>query len=469
MLFNSYQFLLVFLPLVLFGFGALSRWEARRPMIGFLVAASLLFYGWWSWHYLALIAFSVGFNYAWAEGVRRLAALPGSGGRAASSGFLVAGVAVNLGLLGYFKYTGFVVETVNRVTGTTWPLPRIVLPLALSFVTFEQIIYLVETGRDPARRYDFLEYCLYVTFFPRLIAGPIVRPRELFPQLRDPDAFRFSASSLGTGLFIFAVGLFKKTVLADTFAPWADRIFDGAASPQFFDAWGGALAFTLQIYFDFSGYTDMAIGLARMLNIGLPENFDSPYQARSMIDFWRRWHITLSTFFRDYVYVPLARSRLGGAYLALLLTMLLVGLWHGAGWMFLVWGAFNGGLLILNTRWRRTGIVIPEGMAWALTFFATVVGFTLFRSGSLARAEDILAGLAGLHGFAWKPALYSFGRHEWKRLLPALALVLWCPSRQVVMQRSWSSDWAYAAAFGFLAGLSFLRLGNPVPFVYFQF
>jgi alginate O-acetyltransferase complex protein AlgI len=248
-------------------------------------------------------------------------------------------------------------------------------------------------------------------------------------------------------------------------------IFDQAPAVGFADAWGATLAFALQLYFDFSGYTDMAIGLALMLNIVLPENFDSPYQARSIIDFWRRWHMTLSNFLRDYLYVPLGGSRRGSGrrYVNLFITMLLGGLWHGASWTFVIWGGLHGAFLAINHLWRRTGLQLPGAIAWVITFGAVMIGWVFFRAPSLERAQVILAGMAGLNGLDWSELPYSIGGNRLRLILPALAVVWWCPNRQAIMGWRWRSDYVYAIAFAILAGVSILRFGNPSPFLYFLF
>ena len=470
MLFNSYPFVLVFLPLVVAGFAVLAHWRARTAVLAFLIVASLAFYAWWNWKFLPLILFSILFNFSLGRLLQRRVR-DGGASAARPRRLLALGIAVNLGLLGYFKYRNFFVDTAGVALGAGWQLPPLVLPLAISFFTFEQITYLVDAYHGDTGEYDFLSYCLFISFFPHLISGPIVRFKQLVPQFTVAETFVFSQSNLTTGLFIFAIGLFKKVMLADTFSPWVAPIFDHAPAVVFSDAWGATLAFALQLYFDFSGYTDMAIGLALMLNIRLPENFDSPYQAHSIIDFWRRWHMTLSDFLRDYLYIPLGGNRKGSVrrYLNLFITMLLGGLWHGASWTFVLWGGLHGVYVAINHLWRRVGVQLPAALSWAVTFVAVMVGWVFFRAPSLQRARVILAGMAGLNGFTWPHLPSSIGGNRFKLLLPALALVLWCPNRQAIMQWRWESDYAYAVAFALLAGLSILRLGDPSPFLYFQF
>jgi len=467
-LFNSYPFVLMFLPAVIVGVAVLSRWRSRTAVLAFLTLMSWVFYAWWNWRFLPLILFSILFNFALGRRLQRVA--PGArAGRA--RGLLAFGIAVNLGLLGYFKYRNFFLDTASVALGGAWRLPALVLPLAISFFTFEQITYLVDAYHGDTSEYDFLSYSLFISFFPHLIAGPIVRFKQLVPQFATAEIFALSHQNLASGLFIFAIGLFKKVIIADSFSPWVAPIFDSAPAVVFSDAWGATLAFALQLYFDFSGYSDMAIGLALMLNIVLPENFDSPYQAHSIIDFWRRWHMTLSTFLRDYLYIPLGGNRNGSVrrYLNLFITMVLGGLWHGASWTFALWGGLHGAYVAVNHRWQRFGIRLPAAISWALTFVAVMVGWVFFRAPSLPRAQVILAGMAGLNGFAWPHLPYSIGGNRYKFLLPALALVLWCPSRRTIMERRWENDYLFAAAFAVLAGLSILRLGDPSPFLYFQF
>ncbi len=471
MLFNSYTFIFGFLPLVVLGFALCTRCRARQPAMIFLAGASLVFYGWWNWHYLFLLLFSIAFNYGWGLLLHRRAVAVSGRVTTARRVLLAVGMSVNLGVLAYFKYADFLISTVDAAFGWHWELHHIMLPLAVSFFTFEQITYLVDAYFGAPRQHDFLDYALFITLFPRLIAGPIIRPREILPQLTRASTYTMSAANLNAGLLIFAIGLFKKVMIADAFSPLVGPIFDRVGPTSFTDAWGATLAFTLQIYFDFSGYSDMAIGLALLFNIKLPENFDSPYQARNIIDFWRRWHITLSSFLRDYLYIPLGGNRKGTVrrYVNLMITMGLGGLWHGASWTFVLWGALHGAYLTINHLWQRTRIQLPSAVAWPLTFVAVMVGWVFFRAHSMDTTQRILAGMVGLNGFAWDAFPYSIGRKEYQMIVAALVMVLFCPNRQSLMQWEWTSDRLYAIAFTALAALPILRLGDPTPFVYFQF
>jgi alginate O-acetyltransferase complex protein AlgI len=400
MLFNSYVFL-AFLVVTLAGYQLLSK---RHLAIGkaWLVAASLFFYGWWKLSYLALLLGSVCGNFLIA------ALIAGARREGRPVGMLLAvGVAANLGLIGYFKYAGFFLETANMLAGAGLPVPEIILPLAISFFTFQQIAYLVDASRGEVETGNFLDYLLFVTFFPQLIAGPIVHHKEMLPQFAKPQHANF-IRNVSIGVTIFVLGLFKKVGIADEIAPYADAVFGAAAAgyaPSLFEAWAGALAYTLQIYFDFSGYSDMAIGLGWMFGIRLPLNFFSPYKALNIIDFWRRWHITLSRFLRDYLYISLGGNRFGvpRRFVNLFLTMLLGGLWHGAGWTFVVWGGLHGFYLIVNHGWRalvpaRSDKKLAKASSWLVTFVAVVVAWVFFRAVDFQSAILVLKGMSGANG-----------------------------------------------------------------------
>ena len=402
MLFNSYIFLFVFLPVTLTVFFLIGGRGHHRIAIAWLVGASLFFYGWWNPAYLGLILFSILFNYS--VGVN----LGTTNGHSTyrSRLILTFGVLINIGLLAHFKYANFFIDSINYSMGTGWQLEPVLLPLAISFFTFQQIAYLVDAYQGKTREYNFLHYCLFVTFFPQLIAGPIVHHREMLPQFSRDSIYRLNYRSLSIGLTIFFIGLFKKVIIADNVALYATPVFDAAEAGDplnFYLAWQGTIAYTLQLYFDFSGYSDMAIGLGRMFGIKLPLNFNSPYQAVNIIDFWRRWHITLSRFLRDYLYIPLGGSRKGRSrrYINLLITMVLGGLWHGAGWTFVIWGGLHGAYLIINHAWQRLH-PRPWGYWWSrtvarlLTLLAVMVGWVFFRAETFAGAVQVLRGMTNL-------------------------------------------------------------------------
>jgi alginate O-acetyltransferase complex protein AlgI len=471
-LFNSYQFAFGFLPIVLLAFWMLTASGNRRAAGAFLILASLFFYAWWNWHYLFLFLFSIAFNFLWS-----LRLVPPDAEKSADTEsrrrrvLLGIGIAVNIALLGYFKYRNFLVEGAGAIVGANWSLGPLILPLAVSFFTFEQITFLTSAYRGEAGARDFVSYCLFITFFPHLIAGPIVRYDEIYPQLNRETRFKLTAENLSEGLMIFAIGLFKKVIIADSFRAIANPLFDKASALSFWDGWGAALAFSLQIYFDFSGYSDMAIGLARIFGVKFPENFDSPYQSRDIIQFWRRWHITLSFFLRDYLYIPLGGNRRGEVrrYLNLFITMLLGGLWHGANWTFVIWGALHGAFLAINHMWVASKRRLPNSIAWALTFLLVTMAWVFFRSPTFSRAGEVLKAMAGFSGFSWSTERRSIGWHEVRTLAIGLGLVLYCPNRQAIMRYQWRSDLGYAAAFAILAGISIMSMSNPPPFIYFQF
>ncbi len=409
MLFNSYVFILLFLPIVLIVFYKIGSVGHHRVALAWLVGSSLFFYGWWNPAYLGLIMGSILFNYA--LGTR----LPSRKNqhKLHRKSLLIFGVIVNLGLIVYFKYANFFIDNANYVFNSSIEFQKLILPLAISFFTFQQITYLVDAYKGETKEYNFLHYCLFVTFFPQLIAGPIVHHKEMLPQFIRDSIYKFKADNLSIGLTIFFIGLFKKVVLADGIAIYSTPVFNGAEAGEvltFVNAWCGALAYSFQLYFDFSGYSDMAIGLARMFGIVLPVNFHSPYKAVNISDFWRRWHMTLSRFLRDYIYIPLGGNRSGTfrKYNNLFITMLLGGLWHGAGWTFVIWGGLHGVYLILGSAWAyfKINILGLNGKSSMfgrvtgriITFIAVVVGWVFFRAESLDSALLILNAMSGMNG-----------------------------------------------------------------------
>ncbi|MFC3125600.1 MBOAT family O-acyltransferase [Pseudoroseomonas globiformis] len=405
MLFNSHIFILAFLPLTLAGWLLLGRLQDTRPARLWLLAASLVFYGWWSWLYLGLLLLSMAGNYSLGNAI--LSVRDNAPGRARLLAIL--GISANVGLLAWYKYSAFVLQNVGALAGLDFAVGGVILPLAISFYTFLQIAYLADCRGGRAERYSVLDYTLFVTFFPHLIAGPIVHHNELIPQFHDRGIYRFRAEDVVAGLAFFILGLLKKLVLADPVGALSAPVFQTAAGapPGFAEAWIALLAFSAGLYFDFSAYSDMAIGLARMFGIRFPYNFNSPYQAVSMIDFWRRWHMTLSRFLRDYIYIPLGGSRQGSGkrHVNLMATMVLGGLWHGAGWTFVVWGALHGFYLLVNHLWRGAvaagrAPALGVGLGRVLTLLAVMLAWVFFAAPDLASARAILGGLSGTQGWA---------------------------------------------------------------------
>lgn len=410
MLFTSFEFMLLFLPLTVGMFFAFSAMRLARVAATWLALMSLVFYAWWSPAYLLLLMASIAVNY-WAG--RLLLAGRAGATRLRPRTILVGALVINLGALIYFKYANFFLESLNQGAGLALPALNVVLPLGISFFTFTQIAFLVDTYQGKVNEARFIPYVLFVTYFPHLIAGPVLHHAEMMPQFSRTETYQFSLENFLSGCMLFLIGLFKKIILADGIQPFVAPVFEADASYVLtgFEAWGGALAYTLQLYFDFSGYSDMAIGLARMINIRLPLNFNSPYKSASIIEFWRRWHMTLSRFLRDYLYIALGGNQQGLVYRYrnLLLTMLLGGLWHGAGWTFIVWGALHGGYLVINHGWQAfrgwlgwqgRGSLISM-VATFITFLSVVIAWVFFRATSLDAAWRVVCAMSGVNGWVF--------------------------------------------------------------------
>ena len=541
MLFNSYIFIFVFLPVTLVGFLVLGR-ASRNLALGWLIVASLAFYAWWRPINVPIIAVSLLVNYTLAGVLRRLAA--DDSRIAARNAVLAIGILFNLAFLGYFKYTTFALSVMNDVAGTDFVLTQIILPLGISFITFQKIAFLVDVHSQRVESYTLRDYLLFVLFFPQLIAGPIVHYREMMPQFHS-NPCRFDREALAVGLTLFCFGLFKKVVLADGIAMHVTPIYTLAADGgvvSLFPGWLAAIGYTLQLYFDFSGYSDMAAGLARCFGIRLPLNFYSPLQASSIIDFWSRWHATLTRFLTAYLYNPLllrlTRRRIArklpglsgrgvsiGAFLQLLafptlLTMFVSGVWHGAGYGFVLWGLLHGLYIVINHAWRLVGpglwsskeryerIMRPVG--FLLTFFAVVVAMVLFRAPTVHAAAGVFKGMFGFGGIELprlivdKLGAAGLPRHLlssvdmatkdfmipqlWMFALLIIALVL--PNTLQIMARyepvlgirerpantgllpgklAWNPTILWAIAISALAAAAIMRVGGPSEFLYWQF
>jgi alginate O-acetyltransferase complex protein AlgI len=473
MLFNSYIFIVAFLPITLTVFFILARFSTIKVAFIWLMIASLFFYGFWKVSYLPLLILSVIGNYVVGQLINRFEAKS-----LQARWLLLGGIAANLALIGYYKYSGFLTSSFNHVLGTNLPVIEVLLPLAISFYTFTQIAYLVDAYRGEIKdqKHNLVTYTLFVTFFPQLIAGPILRHDELIPQLQERQNFFFSQKNFAIGLVWFIFGLSKKVLIADNLSPWVTAAFNNVSSLDFFGSWIGALSYTFQLYFDFSGYSDMALGLGLMFNIQLPINFNSPYKAMSIIDFWRRWHITLSNFLRDYLYIPLGGSRCEPFrhYINLFVTMLLGGLWHGAGWTFVFWGGLHGIYLVVNHWWQRQGFPLFRFLAWGLTFVAVVVSWVFFRAESFADATAILQAMLGLNGVEMPNVSLSLARWVSQFGIKLIALVgllvsvLYLPNTQeLVYSLKPRAKWAVVVAGIFTASL--LSLNQVSEFLYFQF
>jgi alginate O-acetyltransferase complex protein AlgI len=500
MLFTQVDFIFCFLPISLVGYFLLARYApVPNAALLWLAGASLAFYGYWKLRLLWVVLISVIVNYGMSFLIERQAQ---ASRRAAA---LAVAVGANLVTLAIYKYANFSIDIVNDIAGLKIPAAHITLPLGISFFTFTQIAYLADVYGGYKTERSFTKYLLFVTYFPHLIAGPILHHSEMMPQFGAEKNRRFSSERTAIGLTVFAIGLFKKVVIADGFALIATPVFEMAnkSSIPTLDAWGGALAYSLQIYFDFSGYCDMAIGLSFMFGIVLPFNFDSPYKARSIVEFWKRWHITLSRFLRDYLYIPLGGNRYGviRRNINLATTMLLGGLWHGAGWTFLIWGGLHGVFLVVNHAWSRvtrqtprlarlTGTAAYAAVALLLTQLAVVVAWVFFRADHIRAAQRILGGMVGLGassaGTAPVVTVSNFGL-----IALGYAICIALPNVNTMFERqgiglvtyktpkAWSifdmkwaprPEWAVAAAFMLFISIAVsVIVGEASPFLYFQF
>jgi len=511
LLFNSHLFIFLFLPLVLCAFLQLEKRGWMTAALVWLTAASLTFYGWWNPRYLLLICGSILCNHLIGSQIIQ---------RGGHKLLLVIGIVFNLALLGYFKYAGFLAENLHGMFA--WPddFGHVVLPLAISFFTFQQIAWLVDSHQGKAAAGGLLRYSLFVTFFPQLIAGPIVHHREMMPQFGLARAPSQRSIDLAAGLSIFCIGLGKKVLIADSLSVYVDPVFAAAAAGQtlsFIEAWGGTLAYTFQLYFDFSGYSDMAIGLARLFGIVIPINFYSPYKARNIAEFWQRWHITLSRFLKDYLYIPLGGNRRGlsRTQLNLLLTMLLGGLWHGAAWTFVLWGGIHGLYLMLHrligsVGWRVLPVQLSQWLGRLMTFVAVAMAWVIFRAESVPAAWRQLAAMlpwnaselpSGMLPLRWQQQLAELGFDSVKMpnfsgteqclwLATAALLAFAAPNTAQIMahykpgilppgwqplqtsqspQLQWQPNRLWAIAIAIIATWAILSMYQAQEFLYFQF
>ncbi|SDM99534.1 D-alanyl-lipoteichoic acid acyltransferase DltB, MBOAT superfamily [Janthinobacterium sp. OK676] len=508
MLFNSWIFLFAYLPVTVAGFFILGR-RKQLWAAAWLAAASLFFYAYWDYRYLPLLLGSVVFNYGCAAW---LAASP----PARKKWILAAAIAANLGLLAYYKYAGFFLASLAQLLERPMPALHVILPIGISFFTFTQIAFLVDTCKGKVQESRFVHYLLFVTYFPHLIAGPVLHHKEMMPQFADRRTFRLSASNIAIGSTIFFIGLAKKVLVADNIGAYAAPLFSDPVAPSLLVAWAGVLAYAFQLYFDFSGYSDMAIGLSRLFGVRLPLNFDSPYKSRNIAQFWRRWHMTLSRFLRDYLYIPLGGKRCGPLrrYLNLMITMVLGGLWHGAGWNFIVWGALHGAYLAIHKGWSAVArqwhlpsdTRVVNILATILTFTAVCLAWVFFRAPDLATALTIIKGMAGGFGLALpdvlaphllplQPVLGAMGMayylgggtafiESWTWIAVAALITFALPNTQQIMRHfdpalnfqaggermlAWRASPGWAAAIAVLALASMLALNRPAEFLYFQF
>jgi D-alanyl-lipoteichoic acid acyltransferase DltB (MBOAT superfamily) len=491
MLFNSYIFIFAFLPVILIGYFWLLQ---QRLILGskiWLVGGSLFFYGYWSIVYIPLLLGSILVNFFVGSALAEMKSL-----KISKKQLLLFGVIFNVGLLGFFKYTDFFLVNFNGIFAANIPLPHIILPLGISFFTFTQIAFLVDAYKNEVKEYDLLHYMLFVTYFPHLLAGPILHHKEMMPQFANKWNFAVRWRNIAEGLFLFSMGLFKKVVIADTFAVWANAGFDTATVLNFFEAWATSLSYTLQLYFDFSGYVDMAIGISLMFNIRLPINFNSPYKAKDIQDFWRRWHITLSRFLRDYIYIPLGGNKVSRFrnYINLFAVFFIGGVWHGASWMFIIWGTLHGIAIVIHRIWKDLGLKMWGWLGWFITFNFVNVAWVFFRAKDFTSVGKVLAGMLGLNGIMlnekWVLSLAfltkydikfgnwlsSAGMNNSKDLLVLIIVIIFsiiCENSTEILKRvSNKKQSFYFMAYSisiFLIALYTLTVQEYTEFIYFNF
>ncbi|WP_379129035.1 MBOAT family O-acyltransferase [Paenibacillus sp. sgz500958] len=458
MLFNSYIFIFAFLPVTLLVYFVFINYRSFFAAKVWLALASLFFYGWWNLKYIPLILLSIAFNYLVG---RKLLSVS-----TRRSLLLFFGIASNVVLLGYYKYAGFLIENWNGLTGANVPVLHLLLPLGISFFTFTQIAYLVDAYRRQVKEYSIINYVLFVTFFPHLIAGPILHHKDMMPQFERLRNKIWNWSNVMSGSLLFCIGLSKKMLIADTLAGYANSGFINAS--HFLDSWIAVLSYTFQIYYDFSGYTDMAIGIALLFNIRLPQNFNSPYRATSIQDFWRRWHITLSHFLRDYIYIPLGGSRSGfwTAIRNVLITFLIGGIWHGASWMFILWGLLHGGGQAVQRIWKRWGIPLPQWSSWLITFIFINITWVFFRADNMPQATRVLRGMTGINGLGLS-GLSAFVLIA--PLLIILLLVMTLSPNLTVAFSKLRPNWKTALLMAVMFMISLLFFNRITEFLYFNF
>ena len=462
MLFNSYEFIAAFLPLVFIGYFWLGKKSWQWGMY-WIVTSSLFFYGYWDVRYVPLLMLSICFNYGMGQCITR--------GKHKKQ-WLVAGLLGDFFLLGYFKYTGFFLTTVNDILGTgVFDIPVIVLPLGISFFTFTQAAYLVDMYRGDVERTDFASYCEFVTIFPHLIAGPIIHHRLMLPQFQSSKTYRLNYNNVASGMAIFLLGLFKKVAIADSLAPWVNEYFSRPDSLMPIEAWFAAFGYSFQLYFDFSAYSEMAIGLGLMFNLRLPRNFDSPYQATNIIDFWRRWHMTLGVWVKNYLYIPLGGNRHGlpKKLRNLMVSMLLIGLWHGAGWTYVLWGGLHGLYLVINHWWRSFNLSLPKIIAWPLTFLAVMLAWVFFRADTVGQAVTILSHMFDISQLATGVSFHGPTGVRIRMLLAFALVLMFCPSAQRLVDRHFCPNLKWTVICIVAGVVSLFYFSHISDFLYFQF
>lgn len=472
MLFNSLEFIFLFLPITFGIYFYLNKKRFITLGTGWLVIASLFFYSYWNIKYLPLILSSMIFNYSIGYTLSYPTKL-----HINRKMLLMFGITGNLGLLCYFKYFDFLINNINAVLNTGFDTLKIALPLGISFFTFTQIAYLVDAYRHEVKEYDFLNYSLFVTFFPHLIAGPILHHSEMMPQFANIRKKVINQKNISLGLFLFAIGLFKKVLIADNLSIVVQHLFDTVPVLDLSEAWIASFSYTFQLYFDFSGYCDMALGIGYLFNIVLPVNFNSPYKADSIQDFWRRWHITLSRFLRNYIYIPLGGNRYGEirTYRNLFLTFLIGGIWHGANWTFIVWGILHGVAICIHRFWKKFKFSLNRYFSIMLTFLFVNLTWVFFRAPSIHKAFDILKSMIGLNGvnsLIIDKLRFSFENGTIKLslfLLVGCIILVFFFKNSVEWKEKFKPNKIYLIATILFLLLSIMSINKVSEFLYFQF
>lgn len=474
MLFNSYTFIFLFFPVVLIGYFLLGKTGKTRWTSLWLVAASLAFYGYWNVKYLPLLVGSILVNYFFS-GLILAAREKGQG---MGKPFFWSGLLFNLLLLGYYKYTDFLLGSLNAL-GAQFELLHVFLPFGISFFTITQLLYLVDCYAGVAKDHDFLRYALFVSFFPHLLSGPILYHKPMMTQFQNASLLTVNWDNMSRGMTLFIIGLMKKVLIADTFSAFVAGGFGHTGDIELAAAWLTILAYMLQLYFDFSGYSDMAVGMSRMMNISIPINFNAPYRAKSLVDFWQRWHISLTNAITACIYMPLMKSFRKPDFLhtalAIFVTFFLVGIWHGAGWTFVVFALMHAGGLVVNHVWKHYHLWMPEVLGRCMTILYVIASMAFFRASDVGNALELLQGMAGFHGgFSWpvqtaaeSVTVQTFGLPLVPFLI-ALALVIRCPSsNEIAKKMEFSSSAVFLLALGFAVTL--FSLSRPTEFLYLQF
>ena len=482
MLFNSYEFIFIYLPITFFVYFALAKFRKTKLATGWLVFASIAFYGYWDISYVPLLMASICFNYFVGVKIEQTNR---------KKQVLTFGIVCNLLLLGYFKYTDFFLTTLNDINVVQiFDLPHIILPLGISFFTFTQTAYLIDAYRGETKHYSFMTYCLFVTIFPHLIAGPIINHKDMIPQFSRLRNFVVNYRNISMGISLFTLGLFKKVMIADNLSPWVNEIFSKADTIHFVEAWCGAFGYTFQLYFDFSAYSEMAIGLGLLFNFRFPQNFDSPYQSTSIIDFWRHWHMTLGYWVKHYLYIPMGGNRLGEfkKMRNLFVSMFLIGLWHGAGWTFIIWGIMHGCMLMVNHQWRRLNLSMPKPIAWPLTFLCVTLAWVIFKAADLNEAMLMYTAMTDIHqivlptvgsyaqvfGFMGDSISYEIWQihkalHNILLTLLGLFIAVCLFPNPVKLMRWFKPNWKWFILTLLLLLLTLYHMNTFTEFLYFQF